>query len=237
VNGYFTAMSEPIAAHKGIIDKYIGDSIMAFWGPPFADAAEHAALACRTALEQQARLEAFQADVPDLTGLRRDAPRLGMRIGIATGEVVVGSIGSEASRNYTVMGDTVNLGARLERLNKLYGTRILVADATRRAAGGDFAFREIDSVGVAGRQEPVRIFELLPAPAAPGSDVAHSHQAFAQALKAYRGGDWEAAEAGFRRGLELDPTDRAPEVFLQRLKSLRAAPPPAWDGVWRVLEK
>ena len=151
INGYFTEMSEPIRDNQGIIDKYIGDAIMAFWAPPFTDASDHARLACLSALAQRERLAAFQARLPELTGLRRSVPPFEMRIGIATGEVVVGNVGSEVSKNYTVIGDTVNLAARLEALNKQYGTRILIAGATEALARDAIETREIDLVGGRGQ--------------------------------------------------------------------------------------
>ena len=114
LNRYMTVMSEAIRHNNGIIDKYIGDGIMAYWGPPFTSAEEHPGLACLAALDQLAGLALFRAELPELIGLRRGVPELDMRIGVATGDVVVGSIGSEQVRNYTVIGDTVNLASRLE---------------------------------------------------------------------------------------------------------------------------
>src|SRR5215469_702282 len=109
LNRYMTVMSEPVRRHRGIIDKYLGDGIMAFWGPPFTGAEEQARLACCAALDQLEAIAAFRAELPDLTGLKRGFPEIDIRIGIATGDVVAGSIGSEQTRNYTVIGDTVNL--------------------------------------------------------------------------------------------------------------------------------
>src|SRR3954465_2637007 len=112
-----TVMSEPVRRHSGIIDKYIGDAVMAFWGPPFTGADEQARLACLAALDQVAGFSAFRAELPDLIGIKRGFPEIDIRIGIATGDVVVGSIGSEQTRNYTVIGDTVNLASRIEGAN------------------------------------------------------------------------------------------------------------------------
>ena len=118
INRYFTAMSIPVRQHDGIIDKYIGDGIMAFWGPPFVPADAQAGLACQAALGQLAALPALTAELPDLVGVRRGLPPLSIRIGIATGEVLVGSIGSELTKSYTVMGGAVNLASRLEALEQ-----------------------------------------------------------------------------------------------------------------------
>jgi class 3 adenylate cyclase len=134
LNRYMTVMSEPVRHNNGIIDKYIGDGIMAFWGPPFTSSEEHPGLACLAALDQLAGLAAFRAELPELTGFRRGYPEIDARIGIATGDVVVGNIGSELTRTYTVIGDTVNLASRLEGANKTYGTRVLISEETNRFA-------------------------------------------------------------------------------------------------------
>src|SRR3569623_1650639 len=150
LNRYFAMMAEVIRGRQGIVDKYIGDSVMAFWGPPFTDPAEHARLGCLAALEQMRKMDDFRAGLPELFGMKHGLPDVNVRMGIASGEVTVGNIGSETSRGYTVIGDTVNLASRLEQANKFYGTRILVSEGTRTLAGDTLAFREIDSLRVAG---------------------------------------------------------------------------------------
>src|SRR5262249_22056114 len=130
LNRYLTVLSEPVRRNNGIVDKYIGDAVMAFWGPPFAAAADQARPACFAGLEQLAALPEFQDELPELTGVRRGFPIVQMRVGIATGDVVVGNIGSEQIRNYTVIGDTVNVASRLEGASKAYGTRILIGERT-----------------------------------------------------------------------------------------------------------
>ena len=127
LNRYLSVISEPVRRNQGIIDKYIGDAIMAFWGEPFTEADAHARLACFAGIEQLTAVPHFQKELPDLTGLRRGLPSINIRVGIATGEVVVGSIGSELTRSYTVIGDTVNFASRLEGASKAYGTRILIS--------------------------------------------------------------------------------------------------------------
>jgi len=237
INGYFTEMSGPIRDRAGVIDKYIGDAIMAFWVPPFADPTVQAAAACEAALEQLIRLDAFAARIPDLIGMRRDIPRIAIRIGIATGEVVVGSIGSEQARSFTVMGDTVNLGARLEGANKAYGTRILIDDATRDAAGAAIEVREIDCVGIVGRDEPLRIYEL----AAMAGDLPPERRAlfdrYEDGLRGYRSGDWRAARAALEAVLEADPGDGPAAALLGRMASHGDAPPAGWSGVSRLEHK
>jgi adenylate cyclase len=238
INSYFTLMSEPIRDNQGIIDKYIGDAIMAFWVPPFTEREDHARLACLSALDQRERLAAFQARLPQLTGLRHGVPAIQMRIGIATGEVVVGNVGSEVSKNYTVIGDTVNLAARLEALNKQYGTGILIAGATEALAQGAIEAREIDLVAVAGKSEPIRIFELLAARGGLSPEALERRDRFKAALAAYRGRDWRAARSGFEACLQDPDGDPPAQVFLERLDRLAADPPGEdWDGVWRPATK
>jgi class 3 adenylate cyclase len=237
INSYFTEMSEPIRDNQGIIDKYIGDAIMAFWVPPFTDREDHARLACLSALAQRERLAAFQARLPELTGLRHSVPPIEMRIGIATGDVVVGNVGSELSKNYTVIGDTVNLASRLEALNKQYGTRVLIAGATEALARDAIETREVDLVAVAGKSEPIHVYELLATRGGLTPEAAARRDQFEAALRAYRARDWVAARAGFESCAKA-PGDPPAQVFLERLERLAADPPgDDWDGVWRPASK
>ncbi len=238
LNRYFSLMSEVIRTRQGIVDKYIGDSVMAFWGPPFTDPADHATLCCLAALEQMARMEAFRAWLPEMFGVAHGLPVVNVRMGIASGEVTVGNIGSETSRGYTVIGDTVNLASRLEQANKFYGTRILVSEATRNLAGNTLAFREIDSLRVAGKLETVRVFELLGIAAELSESDRQRLQTYEAGLARYRAQDWDAAEAAFRECLAHAPGDRPSQVMLERIVAFRQAPPEAgWDGVWVALTK
>jgi adenylate cyclase len=198
LNRYITVMSEPVRRNNGIIDKYIGDGIMAFWGPPFTGTDDHSGPACLAALDQLAGLAGFRAELPEITGLRRGFPEVDIRIGIATGDVVVGNIGSEQTRNYTVIGDTVNLASRLEAANKTYGTRALVSEGTNRFAADLVETREIDQVLVVGKTEPQRIFELLGRKGEVSGERLALRDAFGAALAAYRRKNWgEARAAGF----------------------------------------
>ncbi len=238
LNRYFSYMAEVIQARQGIIDKYIGDAVMAFWGPPFTDPATHAQLCCAAALDQLARLEDFRKSLPDLLGVRHGLPVVTVRMGIATGEVTVGNIGSETSRGYTVIGDTVNLASRLEQANKFYGTQILVNEDTARLAGNELAFREIDSLRVAGKLEPVRVYELMGLKNKLSDSQLKLIDAFERGLTTYRKQDWDAAESTFREGLEAIPGDPPSHVFLERIESFRKSPPAAdWDGVWVATHK
>ena len=237
VNDYFATMSAPIRERTGIIDKYIGDSIMAFWVPPFSDAADQCALACEAALAQFALLEDFQRRMPDIVGLRRDVPQIGMRMAIATGEVVVGSIGPDFARSFTVMGDTVNFASRLEGANKAYGTRILIDDATAAMAGSAIRTREIDSVQVVGKTEPVRLFELLAMADAPADTRGGLFDHYATGLDAYRRGDWGAAADAFTKAVAADPDDGPSRTMLDRITRLASDTPPDWAGVWQLTSK
>jgi adenylate cyclase len=230
LNRYFALMAEVIQARQGIIDKYIGDSVMAFWGQPFTDETSHAALCCEAALDQRARLDEFRADLPNLLGVRHGLPSIEARMGIASGEVLVGNIGSETARGYTVIGDTVNLASRLEQANKFYRSRILVSAQTRQLAGDAFVFREIDSLRVMGRVEPERVYELL---GRAGERAEPLAAAFESGLARYRARDWDGAEQAFNDCLKLVPEDGPSQVFLARVAAFRAGPPPAdWGGVW-----
>ena len=203
LNEYFTQMSEPIRQNNGIIDKYIGDAIMAFWGPPFTSAAEHPVLACLAAIEQMERLKRFEARLPDLLGIRRDLPRLNMRIGISTGEVIVGSIGSDVAKNYTVIGDNANLASRLESVNKNYGTNILACEEVWRVVKDSIECREIDRIRVAGKTQPLRIFEVLGAKGKLHPDRLRLRDHFEAGLTAYRACKWDESAVEFEKCLEL----------------------------------
>jgi adenylate cyclase len=239
LNRYITVMSEAVRRNNGIIDKYMGDGVMAFWGPPFTGAEEHPGLACLAALDQLAKLAAFRAELPELTGFRRGLPDIDIRIGIATGDAVVGSIGSEQTRNYTVLGDTVNLASRLEGANKTYGTRALVSEATSRSAADLVETREIDTVLVVGKTEPQRIFELLGRKGEVASERTTLRDAYIEALKAYRRKAWDEALAGFEACLAIAPDDGPSKVLLNRIIQFQASAPPSpdWEGVWSLAEK
>ena len=238
INRYFTVMSEPISRSGGIIDKYIGDAIMAFWAPPFVPASEHATRACLAALEQLEILASFQQTVPDLIGVRSAAPRVRFRIGLASGEVVIGNIGSETFRGYTVMGDAVNLGSRLESAGKQYGVRILISEQTYRLAADAIEVRELDSIRVTGKTEAARVYELLARRGGLDAARASLRDRYQEGLAYYRGGQWDAAEQAFQQCLALDPTDVPSRLFAERVAHFKSEPPAStWDGVWTLTHK
>jgi adenylate cyclase len=161
LNTYFSEMTAAIHARNGIIDKFVGDGLMAFWTAPFSRGESHATDACLAALAQQRAIRELREHLSDVLGLRRDLPEFSVRMGLATGDLVVGTIGSTEARSFTVIGDTVNLASRLEGANKAYETRILVDEATFQLAQNDVESREIDFLAVLGRLEPVRVYEII----------------------------------------------------------------------------
>lgn len=238
LNRYFSVMSEPIQEHHGIVDKFIGDAIMAYWGPPFTGEEDHAALACYAALDQIARLEQFQAMLPDVLGLRRGLPQIGIRIGISTGDLTIGNIGSESIKGFTVIGDTVNLASRLEGVNKTYGTRILISEETRLLAADAIEVRAIDSIRVMGKSESVQIYELLGRGGQLDATTLELRDHFDKALENYRAGSLETAEQLFQRCLTLRADDGPSRVMLERIRQERADPGArSADGVWNMTTK
>ncbi|QIF05537.1 adenylate/guanylate cyclase domain-containing protein [Roseimicrobium sp. ORNL1] len=233
LNRHFTLQAEAIQQQHGIVDKFMGDAVMAFWGPPFSTEQGDALLACRAALEQRKAVERLQTMLPEVTGLRKNLPQLDLRLGISTGEVVVGNIGSENTRSYTVIGDTVNLASRLEHVNRFYGTHILICGNTRTAAGEAIVTREIDTIIVKGKTETTSIYELLGlAGEVPESTLALCHRS-AAGLAAYHAQDWDTAETAFRECLAMDHEDAPARILLERVYNFRLSPPaPDWNGAW-----
>jgi adenylate cyclase len=238
VNRYLSTMSAPIRKYRGIIDKYIGDAIMAYWGPPFIEENEQARFACEAAIEMVEGLPGLQAQLPELLGLRKMDTECDLRIGIATGEVLAGSIGSEFMMNFTVMGDTVNLASRLEAVNKVYGTRILISEKTAAGAGAAFALREIDRLTVVGQSVAQTVYEVMARAGELSPQQATARSRYADGLAAYRARRWEEARSAFLVSLEAIPGDGPSRVLLERITYLEAnQPAPDWDGSWRIEHK
>jgi len=236
MNRYLSIMSEPIRTNRGIIDKYIGDGIMAYWGAPFVSEAEHARLACLAASEMIERVATLRREIPELLGVRgTPMEKCELRIGVATGEALVGSIGSEIMMSYTVMGYVVNLASRLEGANKVYGTHNLVSDRTIAAAGDCVEVREIDRVVVAGHSHSEIIFEILGPKGELASQQLSLRDSYSQALAAYRAQRWDDALQAFNASLEAMPGDGPSMALLGRVESFKANPPsPDWDGSWHI---
>jgi len=238
MNRYFSTMSAPIRKHQGIIDKYIGDAIMAYWGPPFAAEAEQARLASLAALEMLQLVPQLRAELPELLGVRTLPNTFDIRIGIATGEVLVGSIGSELMMSYTVMGDTVNLASRLEGANKEYGGRILVSEATITGASAAIEAREIDRLVTLGQTQPQAVFEIMGLKGELTTAQIELRARFSEGLAAYRAQRWEEARHAFEAALVASPGDGPSMTFIKRIEKLAAAPPgEGWDGAWHLERK
>jgi class 3 adenylate cyclase len=236
MNRYLSVMSEPIRSHRGIIDKYLGDGIMAYWGPPFVGEADHARLACLAALEMIERIATLRAEIPELLGVRgTPMETCDLRIGVATGEALVGSIGSEVMMNYTVMGDVVNLASRLEGANKAYGTRNLVSERTIAAEGAAVEVREIDRIVVAGQSHPEVVFEILGRMGELTPQQRTSTDKYTEALAAYRARRWDDARRALDAALELMPGDGPSIALLRRIEGFESNPPAQdWDGAWHI---
>ena len=221
LNEYFTPMTNIIQEHRGALDKFIGDAIMAFWGAPVL-LENHAQYACEAALKMK------EAIVSLREGWRqRQLPLLAARMGIHSGPVVVGNVGSRERFNYTVLGDTVNLASRLEGANKFYGTTILISEDTLQLAGPAFLARELDSIRVKGRQAPVKIYELI---GKGGEKELPFLDTFAEGLAEYKNRLWDRAELHFGAIASQDPPSR---TYLERCRLYKTNPPPEnWDGVF-----
>ena len=238
MNRYFSTMSAPIRQHQGVIDKYIGDAIMAYWGPPFADDAAQARLASLAALDMLELVPQLRAELPELLGVRTLPNTFDIRIGIATGEVLVGSIGSELMMSYTVMGDTVNLASRLEGANKEYGGRIMVSEATITGAGGAVEAREIDRLVTLGQTHAQAVFEIMGPRGELTAAQIELRARFAEGLAAYRAQRWEEARRCFEAAILAAPGDGPSLTFIQRIEKLAFAPPGEnWDGSWHLERK
>lgn len=238
LNRHFALMSGAILEHQGVLDKFIGDAVMAFWGPPFCPSTSHAEQACRAALAKLKALDTFRAELPELTGMRKNLPVMDLRIGLAAGDVVVGNIGSEHSRSYTVMGDTVNVASRLEGINRFYGTRILANETIRDLTRELIEMREIDSIAVKGKTEPARVYEVLGLTGEVSADVLRCRELYQAGLSHYRLQEWTLAEEAFREAAAASVGDGPSALMLTRVAQFREHPPaPGWDGVCRLNEK
>jgi adenylate cyclase len=229
---YLNALSEGIRTCGGTVDKYIGDAIMAFWGAPARDP-QHALGACTAAIRNQQQLAMLRREWQS-----KNKPPFATRIGLNTGDVVVGNIGSEARFNYTVIGDAVNLASRLEGLNKYYGTEILISESTYREAKSAVVARPIDYVSVKGKSAAVLVYELvgLKSEVSPADvELAELH---GQALARYREQDWGRAIPLFEEVLRRRAGDAPAGLLLARCHSYRSTPPgPRWDGVHHMESK
>jgi class 3 adenylate cyclase len=229
MNEYLSAMTDIIEAHGGFVDKYIGDAIVAVFGAPLDDL-NHAANGVRAAQRCAARLGELERVAATFQGRT-----VRQRIGLNSGEALVGNIGSRRRFNYTAMGDTVNLASRLEGANKFFATTIIASETTMALSGAAFVWRELDTIRVKGRATAVRIYEPLAAADAVTPEQLSRGKAYAEGLARFRARDFTGAAEHFARVADADPPSA---LFLARVRELARRPPgPDWEPVNALEEK
>ena len=231
LNEYLTVMTNIVFKYDGLLDKYMGDAIMAVFGAPLYQP-DHAKRACLTALEMMSELQKLQKKWQ-----AEERPVLNIGIGINTGDMVVGNMGSEMRFDYTVMGDMVNLGSRLEGINKEYGSNIIISEFTYAVVQDSMSCRDLDLVRVKGKNKPVKIFELLGEKKDKDNwkDIIDS---FEKGLMLYREAKWDEAIASFKQVLAIRADDFASSMYIERCKTLKEHPPAKpWDGIFIMTKK
>jgi class 3 adenylate cyclase/CHASE2 domain-containing sensor protein len=246
LNEYLTEMCDIVALHEGTIDKFEGDAIMAFWGAPMV-VPDHAQAAMFACIDMQQKIEELRATferenrLTELRQLWQDQGRgefLRVRMGVNTGEMVVGNLGSHSRVDYTVMGDAVNLASRLEGAGKAYGITTMISEETLRAAGDVCEVRPLDSIRVVGKDEPVRVFEVLGRKGEVSRTKLDVVDAYVEGYKMYSELKWDEAITHFEAGLKLDPEDGPCNVFIERCRDLKVTPPlEGWDAVHNLDSK
>ena len=244
LNEYLTAMTDIVQKHEGTIDKYEGDAIIAFWGAPIARP-DHALLACRASLEMQHLLVEMRKKWNE-----EGRAELTTRIGLNTGSMVVGNMGSTHRMDYTIMGDSVNLASRLEGVNKVYGTAIMISQFTYEDIKNEIACRELDLIRVVGKAEPVAIYEVLGEHREMDAEFMKGIGLFHEGLALYRKKEWQQATDRFQRVMEIIPGDRPAQTFIKRCEEFQHSPtvarraedkarmlPDDWDGVFQMTSK
>lgn len=232
LNEYLSIMTKIIFKYNGMVDKYEGDAIMAVFGAP-VELKEHALMSCYAALEYQEELTKLRAK-----WIEQGLPDIKARIGINTGEVVVGNMGSQDRFDYTVIGDQVNLASRLEGANKQYGTYIMISQATYEYVKDDIEVRELDNIKVKGKNKPVGVYELLARKGNLSYNKKEVLDSYELGLKNYKSMNWEEAIKEFENALEKDKTDTPSKVYLERCIYFRDNPPSEdWDGIYTMKTK
>ena len=231
LNEYLTAMTDIVFKYEGLLDKYIGDAIMAVFGAP-VDQPDHAMRSCRTALEMMATLKGLQQK-----WAAEGRPFVDIGVGINSGDMVVGNMGSNMRFDYTVMGDNVNLSSRLEGINKEYGTHIVISEFTYEVVKEEVFCRELDAVRVKGKKLPVKIYELI----CERKDAAEHEEyigRFHAGLAHYKAARWDEGIAAFKSVLEIRPDDPPAKLYIQRCQDLKENPPEGeGDGVFTMTRK
>jgi len=232
LNEYLTRHCDAVFAHEGVVDKFIGDAVMAFWGDPVPQP-DHALRACRTALDVQAAMPGLE---PVWRGM--GLPEFKVRVGLNAGTANLGNMGSRQRFDYTALGDTVNLASRLEGANKAFGTSILIGQEVRAQAGAAILVKPLARLVVVGKDEPVQVYELV-ALAERATDVQRRHvEAFTRAIEAARAGRLPAARTALEEARALAPEDGACAWFSKLLARLEAgAEPSPWSGIYALSSK
>ena len=232
LNDYLTDMCDIILSAEGTVDKFEGDSIMAFWGAPTSQA-DHAKRACFAAIEMNDRLVDLRA-----RAVQKSVTPLVVRMGVNTGTMVVGNMGSKQRMNYTIMGDAVNLASRLEGANKAYGSGMMISEFTYRSCEADIDVRELDRITVVGKSEPVTVYQLLNRKNQTTSADADLVDQFSKGLELYKAGDFGRAKSEFSACLDIFADDGPARAYISRCQVFIDNPPDAdWDGVYRLTEK
>jgi adenylate cyclase len=232
LNEYLTAMTNIVFKYDGMLDKYEGDAIMAVFGAP-VERENDALDACYTAIEMQ----------ETLVGLREKwksegKPQLQARIGLNTGPMVVGNMGSESRFDYTVMGDAVNLGARLEPANKQYGTFVMMGEESYQKTKDKIVSRKLDLLRVKGKSEPIGVYEVVGRTGSVAENKLKVLDLFASGYAAYLMQKWDMAESFFAEAISVDQDDEPSKTYLKRCAMYRADPPGEnWDGVFTMTTK
>jgi adenylate cyclase len=227
LNEYLTAMTDIIMKHYGVVDKFIGDAIMAFWGAPL-EQPDHAKKACSTSIDMMKKLKELQKKWTS-----EKFPEIKIGIGLNTGPAVIGNMGSYQRFDYTAMGDTINLGSRLEGLTKQYGVGIIASETTKKAVGDRFVFRKLDLVRVKGKQKPITIYELICRKEELDKKTEERTAKYEKGLELYLDKKWDKAIKEFSA-----LKDFASEEFVNRCKEFKKNPPPrTWSGIWIMRTK
>jgi adenylate cyclase len=232
LNEFLTDMTDIILKYEGTVDKFEGDAIIAFFGAP-VEVPNHAQMACQACIEMQKKLIQLRKK-----WRQESRPILRMRIGLCSGQAIVGNMGSRKRLDYTMMGDTVNTAARLEGVNKEYNIYALISESTHEAVKNNIITREIDSVYVIGKKEPVRIYELMGYPEDVDEPTQKIIELYAQGLGAYRHRNWDLAIEKFIAALDIKLNDGPSKTMLQRCNQYKISPPePNWNGAFKIMSK
>lgn len=234
LNEYLTGMSDIILDEKGVVDKYEGDAIIAFWGAP-VEQPNHAEYALVSAIKMKKKEDELNKYFLEE---KMTPMALRTRIGINTGDMVAGNMGTDRKMNYTIMGNTVNLAARLEGVNKMYGTWILTTDFTAEKNMDRFVFRRLDRVRVVGIKTPVQLRELIDEKSEISQEKLSFLAGFDRALGLFEARSWEKAGRGFKELLTIDPEDGPSNLYFKRCSEYLKTPPKNdWDGVFNMTQK